>query len=276
MQAFAVAGKRYRHHALMHGPVGPALRPGQPGRVPVVLLHGFLGDMFSWQYCVVPLSRHGQVFALDLPGHGKACEVTVDGLDAMAAWLEDALDALDLDCCHLVAHSFGAWVALQGALRLQQRVRSLSLVSCAGLDRHFNFPLLGAALAVDDEPGAVRYAEALLGQSGETAKLLARRHLALVTDIQRRLALQRMLDEMVESVSSARLAPIEWSLLHAPMKFFWSRNDTIVPLPPMEVFPPDVDLCINEQGGHVPHIVTPGWLNDGIGSFLISSQASSA
>jgi pyruvate dehydrogenase E2 component (dihydrolipoamide acetyltransferase) len=267
LQASVAQGKRHRHHFIALGPAEAT---------PIVLLHGFLGDMFSWQYCMVPLTRHGRVIALDLPGHGLSHEVEVGGLDRMADWLEDALDALGIDACHLVAHSFGAWIALQTALRHPQRVRSLCLVACAGLDRQFNFAMLRAALEVNDEAGALRFAQALAGDASGAAAQFAQRHLALLADGARRRTLQRMLDDMIRAVAAELPAGIDWPTLRPAVKFLWSGNDAIVPMPGPHAFPLGAEISMRDDGGHVPHITAPGWVNDEIARFLASSTERSA
>lgn len=267
LQASVAQGKRHRHHFIALGP---------DHGTPIVLLHGFLGDMFSWQYCLVPLTRLGRVIALDLPGHGLAHEVQVDGLGQMAAWLEDALDALGIGDCHLVAHSFGAWVALQTALLHPHRVRSLCLVACAGLDRQFNFAMLREALEISDEAGALKFGQALAGGASGAATQFAQRHLALLSDGARRRTLLRMLDDMIDAVAAGLPEGIDWPALRPAVKFLWSGNDTIVPIPGLQAFPRDAEISMRADGGHVPHITAPGWVNDEIARFLVSSLERSA
>ena len=49
------------------------LRQGEGGE-PIVLLHGFGGDLNNWLFNVEPLSAERTVYALDLPGHGGSIE----------------------------------------------------------------------------------------------------------------------------------------------------------------------------------------------------------
>jgi pimeloyl-ACP methyl ester carboxylesterase len=267
MQVSTISGRRFQHRVMTHG------RGESP---PVLMLHGFLGDMFSWQYCVVPLARQGRVVALDLPAHGQCAQAWSGGLDGLTDWLEDALDALQLSRCHILAHSFGAWIALQAALRFSDRIASLSLVACAGLDRHFNFPLLRDALQVDEPAAALRYAQMLAGRSCDSVPRLARHHLEQLADAPRRSMLLSMLEDMIAAVASQAPSRLDWDRLTVPVRFFWSRNDRIVPMPDRLALPAQPDLMLNDEGGHVPHILVPTWLTAGVSDFLDSLQRQTA
>lgn len=260
MEVTTVSGRRARHHVLTHG---------RESSLPIVMLHGFLGDMFSWQYCIVPLARYGRIMALDLPGHGRNL---ASWSGHPAGWLEDALDALEVSRCHVVAHSFGAWIALQGALRAPDRFASLSLVACAGLDSRFNLLLLRQALAADDLDKALAYAQSLAGRSCDSVPRMARHHLEQMGSAERRSILTEMLEDMIVTAASGEARTVNWEALPMPLRFFWSRDDRIVPLPESSSFPPAPDLMLNEDGGHIPHILRPAWLTAGIGDFLASLQ----
>jgi pimeloyl-ACP methyl ester carboxylesterase len=261
MHAVTVAGKRFEHHFISYGP------PASLGQIPLLMLHGFLGDMFSWQYCMVPLSRHGRVFSVDLPCHGQSKNVWDGEIDGMIEWLEDVMDALDMSKCHLVAHSFGAWVALQAALRFSHRIVSLSLVACAGIDKNFNISLLRSALNLDNEHISIEFAKALTGQTSAITYQLASHHKKQLLNSQRLDNLKNMLESMIHSTKLI----VNLSSLTVPLHFLWSCNDNILPLPPRNIFPPQALISINDYGGHIPHILLPGWVTQEINQFLFSS-----
>lgn len=264
------SGQRFKHPFLTHG------ESRAMGQTPLLFLHGFLGDKLSWQYCIVPLSRHGQVYAIDLPGHGQN-EILWNGpMKDMAVWLEDAIDALHLMKCHVIAHSLGAWIALQAALRGSARIASLSLVACAGLDSRLDLPLLKGALSANNESRALDFARALAGQDGEAVKRLAHHHQNMLHTGAQNLALHKLLEEMESSVLNADPPPTDWPSITVPVHFFWCENDCIVPLPHSRALPKNASISLSKQGGHIPHILAPGWLTLEIGRFLTSIQANSA
>src|SRR5689334_4354680 len=49
---------------------------GEPGALPVLLLHGFAASIFSWRFTRPALAPHYRVLALDLQGFGFSERVT--------------------------------------------------------------------------------------------------------------------------------------------------------------------------------------------------------
>ncbi len=98
---------------------------------PVILLHGFTRSMASWER-LIPEFHGRTVIGVDLMGHGgspmpEAAELY--SLDEAAARIEDILDILGSTRVHLVGYSMGGRTALACALRFQQRLASLALLS---------------------------------------------------------------------------------------------------------------------------------------------------
>ena len=94
---------------------------------PVVLLHGFGGDLNNWLFNTDKLAERRRVYALDLPGHGESSkDVGAGDLEAFAEALGGFLDAVGAARAHLVGHSMGGAVALTYALAHPDRVASLT------------------------------------------------------------------------------------------------------------------------------------------------------
>lgn len=109
------------------------------GDVPLVLIHGFGGDLNNWMFNHEALAAGRRVIALDLPGHGESGKQLQRGdLDEMSGVLLALLDHLDIAEAHLVGHSMGGAVALNSARIAPQRVRSLTLIGSAGLGTEIN------------------------------------------------------------------------------------------------------------------------------------------
>lgn len=102
---------------------------------PLVLVHGFGGHLGAWVFNLPVLAAGGRtVAALDLPGHGRSSRELASGaLEELSATLLAYLDVLEFARVDLVGHSMGAAVCLDAALRAPERVRSLTLLSPAGL-----------------------------------------------------------------------------------------------------------------------------------------------
>lgn len=256
------AGRLFLHPCLTYGCSTTS------NSTPLLLLHGFLGDKLSWQYCLAPLARHGQVFAIDLPGHGKSASQWPGSTEEMVDWLEDAMDALSIGKCHLIAHSLGAWIALHSAKRLSRRLESLTLIACAGLDQQLNWQLLRKGLTANHPHDALDFAKALTGESGETAHKWAQHHVAKMVDPQRRLRWLTMFNDMTRYTSTDCSQPFQWQTIQAPLKFIWCRNDAIVPLPKVNALATHANISLHDVGGHIPHILASGWLTGEIAHFL--------
>ncbi|MFL5238694.1 MAG: alpha/beta fold hydrolase [Rhizomicrobium sp.] len=98
--------------------------------VPVVLIHGSLGDYREWSAQIAPFSQHYRVVDYsrrynypndnpETPDHSAIVE---------ARDLAALLDALKLDRVHLVGYSYGGLTALFFATEHPERLRSLTLV----------------------------------------------------------------------------------------------------------------------------------------------------
>jgi pyruvate dehydrogenase E2 component (dihydrolipoamide acetyltransferase) len=109
------------------------------GGVPLLLIHGFGGDLNNWMFNHEVLATGQRVIAVDLPGHGESAKQLQRGdLAELSEVVLALLDHLDIAEAHLVGHSMGGAVSLNTARLAPQRVRSLTLISSAGLGREIN------------------------------------------------------------------------------------------------------------------------------------------
>ena len=109
------------------------------GGTPLVLVHGFGGDLNNWLFNHPALAAERRVIALDLPGHGESAKALQRGdLDELAETVLALLDHLGITKAHLAGHSMGGAVCLNIARMAPQRVASLSLIASVGLGEHIN------------------------------------------------------------------------------------------------------------------------------------------
>ncbi|MGW4290030.1 alpha/beta fold hydrolase [Streptomyces sp. NPDC004673] len=108
---------------------------GEPGRDPVVLLHGTPFSSYVWRAVAQALARHHQVFVWDMPGYGTSEKA--DGQDvslaAQGKVFTELLAHWGLDEPTVVAHDFGGAVALRAHLLHGARYRALALVDPVAL-----------------------------------------------------------------------------------------------------------------------------------------------
>ncbi len=96
-------------------------------RRPVGLIHCGLGRAKMWRPFLKAMGEQYRPIPIELPGHGLAPDWDEDREFADQA-VEIALDALPAEPIPLVAHSFGAVVALRIALERPYRISSLALI----------------------------------------------------------------------------------------------------------------------------------------------------
>lgn len=103
------------------------------GGVPLLLIHGFGGDLNNWLFNHAELARERAVYAIDLPGHGGSTKAIDDAsFEGLAATILAALDALGLERVALAGHSLGGALALELALRHPERVHAVVTLCAAG------------------------------------------------------------------------------------------------------------------------------------------------
>jgi len=104
-------------------------RHGDSGE-PLVLVHGYTGDVTDWRHQIPEFSRTHQLLVMDERGHGRS-EAPRDRssytIEQMADDVEVLIDQLGIGRCHLLGHSMGGGVVQEIALRSPQKLLSLIL-----------------------------------------------------------------------------------------------------------------------------------------------------
>lgn len=98
----------------------------------VVLLHGVPTSSFLYRKLLPQLADQGlRALALDFPGLGLADrpERFDYSWSGLARWLGEAIDALELDRCHLVVHDIGGPIGCEWAIRNPERIVSLTVLN---------------------------------------------------------------------------------------------------------------------------------------------------
>ena len=94
----------------------------------LVLVHGAGGSHLDWPASLRRLKK-ANVYALDLPGHGRSAGMGRSSIAAYRDFLLAFLDGLDLERAVAVGHSMGGAIALDLALHYPDRLAGLVLVS---------------------------------------------------------------------------------------------------------------------------------------------------
>jgi pyruvate dehydrogenase E2 component (dihydrolipoamide acetyltransferase) len=247
---------RPRRRTLPHAAGSAALLETGAGDPPLLLIHGFAADAFSWQYVLVPLAKRRRVIALDLPGHAVESRLAAAdwSLPALMRWTVEAVEAASPGGAHLCGHSLGGRLALAVAEARPDLVRSVSVLAGAGIGTEFDLSLLDALLAADTVDAAAA-AMAAIARGGDR-EALARAHAAKLADADTRRALEAIRAQVLVPARTV-FPPIDWSRLDMPVRLIWGEEDRVIPCPDPTTLPRQVAMERLAETGHLPHIERP-------------------
>jgi pimeloyl-ACP methyl ester carboxylesterase len=98
----------------------------------VLLVHGVPSSSFLYRKVAWLLAEDGlRAVAFDFPGLGLAerPEEFDYSWSGLARWMAEAVDALEIERCHLVIHDIGGPIGLEWALAHRDRVASLTILN---------------------------------------------------------------------------------------------------------------------------------------------------
>jgi pimeloyl-ACP methyl ester carboxylesterase len=100
---------------------------------PTMFLHG-AGDTRMWLPFYERMSEWADFVAPEHPGFGDTpAPDWLEGFDDLVLHYRDLLDVLGLDQVHLIGFSLGGWIAANFAIFYPERLKTLTLVTPAGL-----------------------------------------------------------------------------------------------------------------------------------------------
>jgi pyruvate dehydrogenase E2 component (dihydrolipoamide acetyltransferase) len=246
------------------------LKVGEGEGPPIVLLHGFGGDINIWVFNQEALAAEHTVYALDLPGHGGSAKDVGEGdLDSFVEVVADFLDEMGVEKAHLVGHSMGGGIAGSFALAYPDRVESLVLIASAGLGEEINDDYIEGFIAANRR----KEMKNVLGMLFADPDLVNRQ---LIQDVMK---FKRMdgVDEALRAVADkvfpdGKQADVpDLSGVEVPILAIWGREDNIVPHSHAENLPEHARVEVLDDTGHMPQMEAAGKVNRLIGESLDGS-----
>ncbi len=80
---------------------------------PIVLLHGYLESLETWNDFAKELSKNYRVISIDIPGHGNSeCLSEFHSLEQLSKTIYESLQKLNVEKCYLIGHSMGGYLTL--------------------------------------------------------------------------------------------------------------------------------------------------------------------
>jgi pimeloyl-ACP methyl ester carboxylesterase len=271
LQAIQVDGHRIAYLDVGNGP-------------PVILLHGFGGSMWQWEYQQAALSRHLRVITPDLLGSGLSDKPEIDYRpDEMLAFLVGFMDALQIAQAVFVGHSMGAGLAIGMALEHPDRVSRLILISGLPPDvmKGLTSPTLKRALETNAPTWLVSagnwlfggfFTEGVLKEMVHDPALLTPAVLDRSNRNRTRPGVFRPIMTVGKNLSiwESRFAPRVGAILHKPL-ILWGEEDRVFPLAvgrQLHSLIPASTFVTVPIAGHLPQWEQPGKVNEQILRFL--------
>lgn len=254
---------------LDNGLVLPYAAQGDPGGVPVVLVHGYADSWRIFEPLLAHLPASIRAFALTLRGHGDADSPPAGyALADMAGDVAAFMDAVELDNAILAGASSGGYIAQQLAVAYPDRVRGLVLI---GSPRSFqDKPAFLASQPVIQgltDPIDPRFVQEFGGEDF---------YANLSPD-----AFERMVNESLKVPAHvwkavyegfrASAPPSGMSRISAPTLILWGDRDSFIPRHDQEALQaaiPRSRLVVYEGAGHLVAIEQPARVAQDLVAFV--------
>ncbi|HEU4683018.1 MAG TPA: alpha/beta hydrolase [Nitrospira sp.] len=251
---------------------------------PVILIHGFGGSMWQWEYQQHALSSRWRVITIDLPGAGLSDKPDIEYRpEQMLEFFMGFMDALHLKRATLVGNSMGAGLAIGMALAHPERVDKLILID--GLPRDIlqklTSPLIRRALESRVPSWVVSLGNRLFGwmMTESILKEIVYDESLLTPAVLERSNRNRRRPGLIAPIMTVRdnlplwetgFAPRLREIRHATL-ILWGEEDRIFPVAVGEELQRtirDSRLVRIPKAGHIPQWERPDLSNEAMVKFL--------
>jgi pimeloyl-ACP methyl ester carboxylesterase len=237
--------------------VGPA------AGTPVLFVHGLEGGLGDFAPVMLRMAGSVRLMAADLPGSGGSASMLGDySVSGQARVLAAFIDAVAPGPVHLVCHSLGGQICLALALHRADRVRSLTLVSPAGVYRSQQY-----LRATARHFGGVNIGTIAIGEPSRTlvAALTYADGQLLQRFVTRNPATLSMLASFRENLRE------HLQKVRVPTLAIWGDADPVLPMADGFVIAANVPgavLHVVEGAGHEPQLTHEEVVHEWIEAFL--------
>jgi len=225
------------------------------GATPLLLVHGFGGDLNNWLFNQSELAGGRAVYALDLPAHGgsaKSLEST--DIAGLAGAIEAFIEVADLPGVHLAGHSLGGAIALRIAIDRPHLVRSLTLVASLGLGPEINIEYIRGFIAARRRKDLKPHIEQLFADPSVVQRemlddILKFKRLDGVGEL-----LTRIADTVFAGDRQALVLREALTGLEMPRQVIWGADDRIIPAAHAAGLAAPIGVHILDGAGHMVHM----------------------
>ena len=234
---------------------GSGIRSLQQGAGdPVLFVHGFGADLSAWRPFILNLGLNNPMLALDLPAHGGNANTSAANIEAITAAVRANITAAGLTRLHFVGHSLGAAVCALLATGANIDVRSLTLISPAGLGPKVNGDFVDGFLSASSDAALKTWLDVLVHDPAKLPGALLR-----ATSAARQgtslAANQRKLANGIFS-GNTQLFSIRDAVhrIAGPVRAIVGADDQIIPPDHIQSLPGHVAQHRLPQVGHLPQL----------------------
>ncbi|HEX6511941.1 MAG TPA: alpha/beta fold hydrolase [Chloroflexota bacterium] len=220
---------------------------------PLLYLHGS-GAALQWDAGLTALADRFDVIAPAHPGFGPYERPEwMDTIADYAFHYLDFMDALGLDCVHLMGTSMGGWMAAELAVCSSQRLTSLTLIDAAGLQVEGAPAPNVFAMTREEQTRLVFHDQTLADQALavdlDEAALAAYRHNVAIMELLAR-------DPYLHDPK----LPHRLHRVSTPTLVVWGAQDRLIPPAHGRAYAeaiPRARLTLIPDCGHIPHQERP-------------------
>jgi len=229
--------------------------------ISLLFIHGSGSNHSMWSHQYAKLRKRYNIFALDLPGHGRSSGSGENKVENYARAVKDLLNELKLARPVIIGHSLGAAIALQMSLLYPQEIAGIVPVG-GGITMPVN-PLVFAGLKTNP---------------AETIDLICKFSLAkenrekLLAPLQKSLA-QANIEVLQGDLAACDVLDLtaEIAKINIPVFVICGDNDKMTPPGLSEELQARVagaKLCLIAGAGHMPMLEKPDTFNGELIKFV--------
>lgn len=278
-----VGNTYYKQVYTENGPIRLFVRDEGQGP-PIVLIHGFGANIFTWRYMFPELSQTNRVIAIDLKGFGqsdKPYDKKYSVFD-QADLLVQLIEHMKLKNVTLVGHSLGGGIALATYFKLRKRnpktIKKMAILNGLAYKQPIPFFLHVMRTPVISDLGIALlppeiHARASLNYSyynsdritDEAINNYAQPYYDLSGRYAAKQTAEQILPKNIEKYTQ------QYATIKVPVKLIWCKHDRVVPLInglKLNSVLPNSHLDIITDCGHIPHEEAPSETVDILQKFL--------
>lgn len=233
----------------------------------ILLLHGLGGSLERWSKIIPFFSNNYRLIIPDIVGFGYSDKPHVEySIEFFIKFIENFIQALNIDNLYVIGSSFGGLLALEFAIRFPNKVNKLVLLSPAGMMNRVTPTLnlyISAALYPTFYNVATAYYEMVYDPRSVTE--------ASIRDFINRMSLNNAKYAFMSTLISLKNNPDlkDRLKINIPTLLIWGKDDQLMPLKYAKDFKiPNSKLVIFNNCGHYPHVEKVEEFNKTVVQFL--------